>query len=365
MTAPFDWDRMTPPVEGRTTEGKPRDTRKRVRQGSRKSLPNLFYRQRASTSDEEVETSQVKSGVFFVSYARDSAEDQEGVQRALETVKKLGYRIRVDRERNSGQAWWDIVLGEIRTCDAMLVFVSPALLNSLASTLERRYAQELGRPLLPIIIRPLPADRLPQDLASRQFVDYTASGLRAESALAEALASLPAPAALPDPLPAPPPVPTSYLSGQALKESYDKLTDVAAALFRRGSLTRGEALDPEIADLLLDGGGREAFNVLLASPLMTKRTDGRADYYSDEARSLAERMVEDHEDRDTIEELREKVRRWLLVNRQYPPEPRIARDYWTTQDGLNYAAYADAIAAFIRLHASPTHYRDQGAVGGG
>ena len=58
------------------------------------------------------------------------------------------------------------------------------------------------------------------------------------------------------------------------------------------------------------------------------------------------------EEKGNTEALRERVRLWILVNRQYQPEPRIARDYWTTEDKLGYAPYADAVAAFIRHRAT-------------
>jgi hypothetical protein len=71
----------------------------------------------------------------------------------------------------------------------------------------------VGKPLLPVIIRPVLSELLPPDLAPLQAIDYTAPGPNAAFELAGALYSLPPARPLPDPLPDPPPVPISYLSG--------------------------------------------------------------------------------------------------------------------------------------------------------
>jgi hypothetical protein len=147
---------------------------------------------------------------LFCSYAR---EDREGVRALLDGVRHLRHQVWVDERLSGGQAWWDEILAQLRRCDAMLIAVSPALLESHASALERQYGSLVGKPLLPVIIRPVLADLLPPDLAPLQAIDYTAPGPNAAFELAGALYSLPPARPLPDPLPDPPPVPISYLSG--------------------------------------------------------------------------------------------------------------------------------------------------------
>jgi TIR domain/Protein of unknown function (DUF2510) len=147
---------------------------------------------------------------LFCSYAR---EDREGVRALLDGVRHLRHQVWVDERLSGGQAWWDEILAQLRKCDAMLIAVSPALLESQASALERQYGSKVGKPLLPVIIRPVLADLLPPDLAPLQAIDYTAPGPNAAFELAGALYSLPPARPLPDPLPDPPPVPISYLSG--------------------------------------------------------------------------------------------------------------------------------------------------------
>jgi hypothetical protein len=147
---------------------------------------------------------------LFCSYAR---EDREGVRSLLDGVRHLRHQVWVDERLSGGQAWWDEILAQLRKCDAMLIAVSPALLESQASALERQYGSLVGKPLLPVIIRPVLSDLLPPDLAPLQAIDYTAPGPNAAFELAGALYGLPPARPLPDPLPEPPPVPISYLSG--------------------------------------------------------------------------------------------------------------------------------------------------------
>jgi KAP family P-loop domain len=136
---------------------------------------------------------------------------------------------------------------------------------------------------------------------------------------------------------------------EALRQSYNRLPDIAAALFRRGVLTGNDALDDEIADQLVDGAAEQgAIQTLLTASLFTALPDGRADYLSESIRAFAANLVRDVEGATLYDQLHGKLQRWLLVNRRYPPEPRITRDYWTTIDQLNHTPYADAIAAFVR-----------------
>jgi hypothetical protein len=140
-------------------------------------------------------------------------EDREGVRALLDGVRHLRHQVWVDERLSGGQAWWDEILAQLRGCDAMLIAISPALLESQASALERQYGSRVGKPLLPVIIRPVLAELLPPDLAPLQCIDYTQPGPNAAFELAGALYALPPTAPLPDPLPDPPPVPISYLSG--------------------------------------------------------------------------------------------------------------------------------------------------------
>jgi hypothetical protein len=147
---------------------------------------------------------------LFCSYAR---EDRESVKALLEGVSHLRHQVWIDERLSGGQAWWDEILAQIQGCDAMLIAISPALLDSQASALERQYGKRLNKPLVPVTIRPVMSELLSPDLAPLQFIDYTTPGPQAAFSLAAALYALPPAPPLPDPLPTPPSVPISYMSG--------------------------------------------------------------------------------------------------------------------------------------------------------
>ena len=89
-----------------------------------------------------------------------------------------------------------------------------------ACKLELKYAADLGKPLLPVLLsREVNPNFLPKPLAEIQFIDYCKQDKSAAFALMRALAEMPVASALPDPLPDPPPVPLSYLGD--LRERID------------------------------------------------------------------------------------------------------------------------------------------------
>ena len=145
----------------------------------------------------------------FVSYSR---KDKERVTGLLGGLTRLGYRVWYDQELSGGQAWWETILAQIRGCDAVLLAVSLAELDSRACQDEFEYARQLGKAVVPVLIEPVPLALLPLELAQLQLVDYTQANQDQVINLLVALRKLPAPAPLPDPLPVPPPVPISYLN---------------------------------------------------------------------------------------------------------------------------------------------------------
>jgi hypothetical protein len=168
---------------------------------------------------------------LFVTYAR---EDRSLVDRLRVGLQRLRAEVWIDDRLVVGEAWWDVILRQIRQSDAILVAVSPALLQSQASWLEREYARRLGKVILPVSVRPVRPELLPPDLAAVQMVDYSDPDASAAFELADALAHLPRSPELPDPLPEPPPVPLSYLSDLTARVRAPALTlDEQLALVAR------------------------------------------------------------------------------------------------------------------------------------
>jgi hypothetical protein len=146
----------------------------------------------------------------FLSYSR---KDESAVSAVEHDLKEFGLDIWIDRELTGGQAWWDLILRQIRDCECFLFGLSPDSLKSEACLRELNYAAVLAKPILPLLLTDGVATKLlPSVLSTIQFVDYRRADKQAFIALTKALARLPAPPALPEPLPEPPAVPISYLS---------------------------------------------------------------------------------------------------------------------------------------------------------
>ncbi len=150
----------------------------------------------------------------FVSYARQDRELVGGLKVDLE---RLGREVWIDEKLRGGQEWWDEILAAIRSCDLFVWTVSPASVKSTACKAELTYASDLGRPVLPIMIKPVAIGLTPQRVANSQIVDYTTRGADQAIKLAGDLQAIQLPPPLPPTLPEPPPVPISYLEGFAEK----------------------------------------------------------------------------------------------------------------------------------------------------
>jgi len=186
---------------------------------------------------------------IFISYARSDAGRADEL---VEGLRQLHYDAWLDQELTGGQAWWDVVLTQIRASSAVLVAVSPAALESLAVRREYEYGHAVGRPLLPVIVNTVRLEILPSLLAPLHVVDYRQSDVKAAFALAAALANLPGPQPLPRPLPDPPPVPISYLSGLKERSQAAVLSmDQQLSLVMQLKAALGRASDQSAAEEVL------------------------------------------------------------------------------------------------------------------
>jgi hypothetical protein len=181
----------------------------------------------------------------FLSYNRES---EAAATVLVKDCEALGHTVWLDHELTGGQKWWDQILVRIRECDVFVLLLTPRSLGSTACQREYRYAIELAKPILPVLVSDgLSTNLLPPELASLQFVDYKEADRAAAFRLAKALASLPPPGPLPDPLPLPPAVPVSYLSdlGQRVDTSEVVSHDDQSALIVQ---LRQSLRDPDTAD---------------------------------------------------------------------------------------------------------------------
>ena len=145
---------------------------------------------------------------LFVSY---SSQDKSAIEPLTTALRRARQQVWFDEDLGGGQAWWNEILGQIRSCEVFVVALSNHSLESKPCQAEWRYAQALQRPILPVRIGPVDSMRA-NPLASLQVIDYqnpsVDTGIQLVTAV-HALAAEQRP--LPSPLPDEPPVPFAYL----------------------------------------------------------------------------------------------------------------------------------------------------------
>jgi hypothetical protein len=145
---------------------------------------------------------------LFVSY---SSQDRSAIEPLTTALRRARQQVWFDEDLGGGQAWWNEILEQIRSCEVFIVALSNHSLESKPCQAELRYAQALQRPILPVRIGPVDSMRA-NPLASLQVIDYQSptvdTGIQLVTAV-HALAAQQPP--LPSPLPDEPPVPFAYL----------------------------------------------------------------------------------------------------------------------------------------------------------
>jgi hypothetical protein len=138
--------------------------------------------------------------------------------------------------------------------------------------------------------------------------------------------------------------------GIGLERVYDDLPDADRGLFRRMELLLDPEVEVALAATLTDTTVEEAevsLGRLVEAQLVEAGGKGR--YRIRElARDLAQARLNAEESTDDRRTALRRALRWLAIRGHYEPDSRIARDFWTADDTLGYAQYADAIASFIR-----------------
>jgi serine/threonine kinase PknH len=146
---------------------------------------------------------------LFISY---SSQDRSTVDALTTALRRGQNQVWFDQELGGGDSWWAKILEQIRDCEVFVVALSSNWLQSKPSQAELRYAQALGRPILPVRIGDVDSMRV-NPLAALQIIDYREptvdAGIQLVTAV-HALRSKPVP--LPDPLPEEPPVPFGYIT---------------------------------------------------------------------------------------------------------------------------------------------------------
>jgi hypothetical protein len=167
--------------------------------------------------------------VIFISY---SSKNRDLVDQLADHLTEMGYTVLYDQKILAGKAWWDKILEDIRDCTVFIYALSPECVDSYPCDLEYRYARELNRPMLPVMILPVDFKQVPSHIALTNVLNYT--NLDSREPLMKLVRTLnelnrQSSPVLPTPLPVSPPAPIFPLN-----TVIDKITDFSV------SLTKGE-----------------------------------------------------------------------------------------------------------------------------
>ncbi|HEY1387435.1 MAG TPA: TIR domain-containing protein [Ktedonobacterales bacterium] len=106
----------------------------------------------------------------FISYSRI---DNTTVDRLEAELISYGFNTWVDREHlEGGDKWAAQIERAIQASDIVVVGLSPDSVISPWVTNELFYAQQLGKPIIPVLLRPV--ERIPLMLAATQYIDMHA-----------------------------------------------------------------------------------------------------------------------------------------------------------------------------------------------
>ena len=144
----------------------------------------------------------------FVSYSR---RDEKLVQRLLSAFRHAQEEVLYDRELPGGELWWQKILEQIRRCDVFVFALSQNSLDSKPCMAELQYAEALSKPVLPVLVGRVIAERT-SPFAATHYIDYRNPNADSGSQLISNLHRYAANRQpLSDPLPPEPPMPFLYL----------------------------------------------------------------------------------------------------------------------------------------------------------
>ena len=145
---------------------------------------------------------------IFISY---SSQDRTSLDALTTALKRAQQKVWFDQELGGGDAWWNAILEQIRSCEVFIVALSNNWLQSKPSQAELRYAQALNRPVLPVKVGPVDSVRV-NPVSTLQIIDYQNPTVDAGIQLVTAIHAMRDKAApLPSPLPEEPPLPFGYI----------------------------------------------------------------------------------------------------------------------------------------------------------
>jgi hypothetical protein len=154
--------------------------------------------------------SQSKKKHIFISYQRKDVSTVKKLAQVLEKSEK--YSLWYDQKLQGGQIWWDEIIRNIQAADIVILVLSRNYMKSKPCELERVYAKDLGKAIIPLQIDAgLQYSSLPTDISKLQIRKYSGQAEDYQVLLddIDALSSPP----LPQNYRTPPPAPISDPAG--------------------------------------------------------------------------------------------------------------------------------------------------------
>src|SRR5581483_10258050 len=90
------------------------------------------------------------TGHVFISYSHTS--DRVYVEKLVEFLQQSGLTVWLDREIISGDRWASVIRAQIDACSALIVVMSPAAEESVWVNREINQAEEMGKPIYPLLL---------------------------------------------------------------------------------------------------------------------------------------------------------------------------------------------------------------------
>lgn len=108
---------------------------------------------------------------IFLSYR--SAEAEFALRLAAD-LKNAGVNLWMDRlDIKPGDDWIYALQNGVNDCAAIISVLSPGYVSSKYCRRELARADRMGRPIFPVILRPVPAEDWPFEIERRQYIDFS------------------------------------------------------------------------------------------------------------------------------------------------------------------------------------------------
>ena len=109
--------------------------------------------------------------IVFIAYSRSDAAE---VYQVAERLRSRGIHTRVDIENIPiGANWYETLQQFILNADTILFLITPEAMKSKMCRFEVEYAIKTNKRILPVLLKPVPDDVIPPDLARLQYLVFT------------------------------------------------------------------------------------------------------------------------------------------------------------------------------------------------